>query len=100
VEDPGLGGAITLERMMAVEMIGREVQEHADIGTKLFDQLQLKTAELRNGDGLVTGLFHVGNQGRANVARQNRGETRILQNVLNQRRCRRLLSTFKKNAGF
>ena len=89
LENSRLGGTVTLECVMAVQMIGREIQEHADVWLELFDKLQLKAAEFRNSDGVFIGLFDAGNQGRADVARQNRGETRVFQNVLDQRsRCR------------
>jgi len=39
----------TLQRVMApVQMVGREIQEHADVGAKRFNQLQLKTTQLHD----------------------------------------------------
>src|SRR2546421_8634177 len=55
--------------------IGREIQEHADAGTKLFDQLELKAAQLSDGNGFFAGFFHARDQRRANVA--DRKSTRL-----------------------
>ena len=70
---------------MAVQMIGREIQEHADIGTKLFDQLELKAAQLRDGNGFFAGFFYARDQRRADVARKNGGESGAPQNVFDER---------------
>ena len=43
-EDARLGSAITLECLVTVQMIRGEIQENADVGAKLFDQLQLEAA--------------------------------------------------------
>ena len=44
LEDAGFGSAIRFERVMPVQMVRGEIQEHADVGAKRFNQFQLKTA--------------------------------------------------------
>src|ERR1700741_4864446 len=70
---------------MAVQMIGREIQKDTDVRAKGIDQLQLKTAQLNDCDGLVVCFLHAGNERRADVPGKNGGEPRIFQNVFDQR---------------
>ncbi len=81
LEDARFGTAIRLQRVMAVQMVGCEIQEHADVGAERFNQLQLKTAQLRDCDGVVAGLLHACDQGRADISRENGGKAGVLQNV-------------------
>src|SRR5262245_28684611 len=69
---------------MSVQMIGREIQKYTDVGTKLFDQFELKAAQLGDGDGFVAGLLHARNQRRADVACKKGGESGAPQNVLDE----------------
>ena len=75
---------------MPVQVVGREIQKHADVGAKCFNQLQLKTAQLRHRDGVVAGLLHSRNQGSADIPGENGGKTGAFQDVFDQGGRRRL----------
>ena len=53
LEDASLGCGVVFERMVAVEMIGRDVQHYGDLGAKGLDGLQLKAADLEDNPGIV-----------------------------------------------
>src|ERR1051326_5983689 len=48
LEKPSLGGGIIFERVMPVEMIGRDVQYGANVRTELADGLELETRNLQH----------------------------------------------------
>jgi hypothetical protein len=89
LENACFGSAICFQRVVPVQVVGCEIQEHADVGAKRFDQLQLKTAQLHNRDSAVAALFHARNQGSADIPGENGGKTGVLQNVFDQGRRRR-----------
>ena len=66
---------------MTVEMIGRDVEEHADLGTKFLNDFELKTADFDDGDGGIAGFGNARDQRRADIARNNRGNARAFKDV-------------------
>src|SRR5690242_19271157 len=84
-ENARFGRGIGVHGAVAVEMIGSVIQEHADVGTEGGDEFELKAAEFGDGPGALGGGFDAGNQGRADVAGEQSGETRAAQNVFDER---------------
>ena len=41
---------VLFKRSMAIQMVRREIQQDANVGTKRFDVFELKTAHLRHSD--------------------------------------------------
>jgi hypothetical protein len=58
LEDSRFRRAILFQRVVAIQMVRREIQKHADVRAKRFDQLQLKAAELYYSDSGVARLLH------------------------------------------
>ena len=75
---------------MAVEMIGREIQKHADVGAKRVDEFELKAAELDDGASIVFHRVDAGDERRADISRENGWNPGRLQNVFDERSRRRL----------
>src|SRR6266850_1773629 len=75
---------------MAIQMVRREIQEYADVGAKSLDELELKTAQLDHRDRFIAGLLDLRNQRRADIPSENRRNSHTLQDVNDQRSCRRL----------
>ena len=71
-------------------MVRREIQKYADVGSKRINQFELETAQLCHGNRFVARLLDLGNQRRADIPGENRGDSRISQNVRDQRSRRRL----------
>ena len=68
LEDARLGGGIVLEGVVAVEVIGRDIQHHRDLGVEGLDGLQLKAADLEHNPGVVGGGLDEADGRRADVA--------------------------------
>src|ERR1700688_4046078 len=66
---------------MAVEMVGRQIQEHAYIWTKRVGELELKAAELGHCRRVVLHLVHASDERRSNVSCKNRVHPSGLQNM-------------------
>src|SRR6267154_1555923 len=90
LENPSFGSSVSAKRLVAVQMVWRKVQQNSDARTKCFDQLELKAAELRNGNRALRRLVRLRDQRSANVSREYRRETRVTQNVIDERSRRRL----------
>ena len=57
LEQARLRGAVSLEGGVAVQVIGRQIEQHADVGAEGIDQLELETADFDDGDAAVGGFF-------------------------------------------
>ena len=68
LEHAQLGGRVGLERAMAVEVVGLEIEEHADMRAKRLDILELKGRELADDPGLGRDRPHQGREWSADVA--------------------------------
>ncbi len=79
------GAGVFLESYVAVEMIGREIQEHANFRAKGIDGFELKAADFGDGYAGVDRGFDQGQQRRADIAADQCGDVRGLQNVRDQR---------------
>jgi len=90
LEEPRLRPDVLLERDVPVEVIGGQVQHHADVGAKCLDGLELKTAHLRHRDRQIAGGFHARKQRRADVATHEHRNAGGLQDVADERGRRRL----------
>src|ERR1700675_4532537 len=75
---------------MAVEMVGRQIQEHAYIWTKRVDELELKAAELGHCASVVLHLVHASDERRSDVSCENRRHPGRLQNMFGEQGRRRL----------
>ncbi len=76
---------VFFECSVAVEVIGREIQEHANLRAEFINRFQLEAADLRDGHDRVRRPFHQRKQRRADIAAYQRGNVRRLQNVREQR---------------
>src|SRR5690348_3534587 len=86
-EDARLGGGISVHGAVPVEMIGSQVQEHADVGTEGIDEFELEAAEFHYRPGAFRGGVGAGNQRRADVSGEQGGNSRTAQNVFDERGC-------------
>ena len=64
-----LGRQIRLHRLVAIEVIGRHVEQHADLGREAAGVLQLKGGDLARDRGIPGKRSHERAQGGAHVAR-------------------------------
>src|SRR5579859_5303012 len=69
-EDARFGGAVGFHGTVAVEMIGREIQENADVWAERLNPFKLKAAEFGDGYSLIVRLLGDINQRRADIAGQ------------------------------
>jgi hypothetical protein len=94
VEDPRLVGIVGVDRLVAIEMIGREVRDHADVGSERVDTGQLEGAHLEHHPIVdVTGARDIrGGRGQpaAHVASRHGAHARGAQQVVDQKRGGRL----------
>src|SRR5882724_5836750 len=90
LENPSFGSSVSTKGLVAVQMVRRKVQQNSDARTKCFDHFELKAAELRNGNRAFRRLVGLRDQRRANVSRKYRRETRVTQNVIDERSSRGL----------
>ena len=67
-EDAGLELAVLVYVAVAIEMVGREVQEYGQSGTKRLGALELEARDLEREDGPLAGLVQQARHGRADVA--------------------------------
>src|SRR5277367_4520957 len=72
-EHAHFGVRIFLEGEVAIEMIGSQIQEHADFGAKRIDGFELKAADFGDGHGDIDRGFDQRQQRRADVAADERG---------------------------
>jgi hypothetical protein len=68
LEHTQLGGRVGLEGAMAVEVVGLEIEQHADMRAKRLDILELEGRELADDPGLWRDRPHKGCQRSADVA--------------------------------
>ena len=80
-EHAHFGVGVFFECSVAVEMVGSEIQQHADFRAELVNRFQLKAADFSDRHGRVGGPFHQREQRRADIAADQRGNVRCLQNV-------------------
>ena len=89
LEHSALRSGVRLERVVAIQMVRREVQHHGNPRSKSFDLLQLKTAHLDHMQRLGRGGVHLCADWLADVAAHRYRESRLLQHSTRQRRRRR-----------
>src|SRR6266404_6232538 len=89
-KDSRFRSAIGFQRVVAIQMVRREIQKYANVGAKRINQLELETAQLYYGNRLVARLLDLRNQRRADIPGENRGDARTFQNVRDQGSRRRL----------
>ena len=71
--------------VVAVEVVGRDVHQHGDVGLEVIHVVQLETAQL-NHVVIMLLLSHLQRQTVANITGQTHIVTRILQDVVDERR--------------
>ncbi len=84
-ENAGLSRGISFHRAVAIEVIGGEIQEDADVRTERFDQFELEAAEFRDGNGLIGGLLDDVDERSSDIPGEQCGETGVFQNVFDER---------------
>ena len=88
LKDARLGVGVGLERAVAVEVIGRDVEHHRNSRTKRLDRLQLETRYLEHHDGVGLRLLDQGNCRRADIAADRSREAARRDNFTRQSRGR------------
>jgi hypothetical protein len=87
-EDPRLRLAVLGERPVAVQVIGRDVQETRDARPEALDPLELEARHLRDRD--LRGDVHGGDQRHAEVPARERAPSRALEREADEARRRAL----------
>ena len=75
LKDARLGVGVGLERAVAVEVVGRNVEHNRNFRTKRLDRLQLETGDLEDHDRVRLRGSDQGNRGRADIAADRRRES-------------------------
>ena len=88
LEHAQLGGRVGAERAVAVEMVGRHVQEHGGMGAELLDALELKARELAHDRAPGLDRSGEGGQRGADVAGGVSGDPAALEHRRRQERGR------------
>ena len=89
-EDACLGPRVILEARMAVEVVGREVEEHGHAGMEGLGAFELEARDLEDEDGLARRPLHEAGHRGADVAAHAHVLARLLQHRAQRRRRRRL----------
>ena len=74
LEDAGLGVGVGLERAVAVEVVGRNVEHHRNFWTKRLDRLQLEARYLEDHNRVRLRGPDQGDRRRANIAADRCGK--------------------------
>ena len=67
-EHPELGLGVRLQRAVPIEMVGRDVEQHADAGSQLVDVLELEARQLAHDPRALAQLTNEARDGVADVA--------------------------------
>ncbi len=78
-EDTELGGPVGFHGLVAVEVVGEEVEEDGDVGAECFGELQLKAADFGNEDLFGAGREGQFDQGHADISADAGGEVGVLE---------------------
>ena len=70
---------------MAVQMIGRDVEDQRDFGFESYHRFELKAGEFQDDRGAGRGLCHQVRDGYADVAADKRGTPGVLEDVADKR---------------
>ena len=81
----GLQIHVALERPVALEVVRRDVEDHADVQARLLDRLQLEARELEHDPVLGRDLVHAVEHRVANVAADDHGATTCRQHLARER---------------
>ena len=84
-EDALLGERVVLESAVAVEMVGRDVEDDGDVGVELLSAFELKAGDFEDGPGVVGAFVDEGHDGHADVAADQRGKSGFLEDFAEQR---------------
>ena len=84
-KEPPFGREIAPHARMAIQMIGAKVGEDGDIRRQIARQIGLVARQLQHHDLAVNGRLYVQHPA-TDVSRQLRRATRVLENVMHQRR--------------
>ncbi len=68
LEDSRFGVDVIVKRLVAIEMVGRDVQNHRDPRTKLDDRFQLEARHFQHDPGRGASLVHQTDGRRADIA--------------------------------
>ena len=78
-------GRVCCHRLVPVQMVRRQIQQCPDVRPELFNQLQLKAAQFRDGYRSRIQHFHFRNQRRSHIACKIGTHRPGFQDVMNQR---------------
>ena len=87
-KDALLGQRVVLKGAVPVEMIGRDVQDHRDLRMELFRAFELEAGNLQHRPRAFAALIDEAHHRHADVAGDQRRQTRLLQDFAGQRRRR------------
>ena len=84
-KDALLGQRVVLESAVAVEVVGRDVEDDGDVGMELLRAFELKAGNLEHRPGLVGALVDEGHDRHADVAADQGGNAGLFQDFAEQR---------------
>ena len=84
-EDALLGERVVFEGAVAVEVVGRDVEDDGDVGMELFSGFELEAGDFEDRPGVVGRFVDEGDDGHANVAADQRGNAGLLEDFAEQR---------------
>ena len=84
-EDALLGESVVLEGAVAIEVVGRDVEDDGDCGMELLGGFELEAGDFEDGPGVVGAVVDQRDDRDADVAADQRGQAGLLQDFADQR---------------
>ena len=85
-KDALFGEGVVFEGAVAVEVVGRDVEDDGDGGVELLSGFKLEAGDFEDGPGGVGAFVDEGDDGDADVAADEGGEAGLLEDFAEQRR--------------
>ena len=80
-----LAQGVVFKAAVAVEVVGRDVEDDGDGGVELLSRFELEAGDFEDGPGGVGGFVDEGDDGHADVAADEGGNAGLLQDFAEQR---------------
>ncbi len=84
-EDALFGQRVVFEGAVAIEVVGRDVEDDGDLRMELLGGFKLEAGDFENVPGGVGRVFNEGDDGNADVAADLRGDSGFLKNFAEER---------------
>ena len=85
-EDALFGAGVVLEGAVAIEVVGRDVEDDGDLGMKLLGGFELEAGDFEDRPGFGGAFVDEGDDGDADVAADERVESGCFEDLADQRR--------------